>query len=118
MTDILFVVAGVAIFTMFMFAVLVFSMHGAHARVRFEKIKRELKEQGRYEEWARENKVLLLTQLVAKAGAWLGLPCFLFFIWLGSQQLGLVFLYIFVISLAVLLPLIRFLYNNISEDQK
>lgn len=114
----LFVIAGMAAFTALIFGILFFSMHGAHARVRFEKIKRELKEQGRYEEWARSNRTLLFTKALANTGALLGLPVFLFFTWQGYRQLGLVFLGVFAICLIVLLPINRFLYDKIYRDLK
>jgi hypothetical protein len=118
MKEILFAVTGVVVFTTFMFGVLVFSMRGAHARVRFEKIKRELKEQGRYKEWARANRVLLLAKAIANSGAWSGLPTFLAFTWLDYRQIGIFFLGIFILCLMALVPINWVLYDKIYQDQK
>lgn len=114
--DILFVLVGVAVFAAFMFLALVFSLRGAHARVRFEKIRRELKERDRYEEWASANRLLLLSKGIANVGALSGLPGSLFFIWLGYRQIGLVFLGIFAICLAARMPINWILYNKIYRD--
>lgn len=118
MKDVLFVLIGVAVFAAFLFVSLVFSMRGAHARVRFEKIRRELKEQGRYEEWASANRTLLAAKAIVSSGIFSGLPGFLFFKWLGYQPIGLVFLGVFVICLAARLPINRILYNKIYQDLK
>jgi len=118
MKDVLFVLFGVAVFVSLMFGFLVFSMRGAHARVRFEKIKRELKEQGRYEEWASANRVLLVSKAIVNTGVLSGLPGFLFFSWLGYRQIGAAFLGIFVICLVAMMPINLILYNKIYQDLK
>lgn len=114
--DILFVLVGVAVFAVFMFLALLFSLRGAHARVRFEKIRRELKEQGRYEEWASANRLLLLSKTIVNIGVLLGLPGSLLFIWLGYRQIGLVFLGVFVICLVARMPINWILHNKIYQD--
>lgn len=116
MKDVLFVLVGVAVFTSLLFVSLVFSMRQAHARVRFEKIRRELKEQGRYEEWARANRMLLSSKAIANTGVLSGLPGFLFFYWLGYRQIGLVFLGIFAICIVALIPINWILYKKIYQD--
>ena len=116
MKDVLFALAGVAVFTALLFVSLVISLRGAHARVRFEKIRRELKEQGRYEKWANANRFLLTSKTVVNTGILCGLPGVLLFSWLGYRQIGLVFLVIFVVSLAARMPLSWILYNKIYQD--
>jgi hypothetical protein len=118
MKDVLFVLVGVAVFASLLFGFLVFSMCGAHARVLFEKIKRELKEQGRYEEWANANRVLLISKAITNAGVWSGLPGFLFFNWLGYWQIGTALLGVFAICLVALMPINWILYNKIYQDLK
>lgn len=105
--ELLFVFVGVAVFAALLFGLLVLSLRGAHARVRFEKVKRELKEQGWYEEWANANRLLLLSQAIVNTGVLLGLPGFLFLYWLGYRQIGLAFLGIFVICLLARMPINR-----------
>jgi len=119
MKDVLFVLLGVVVFVSLMFGFLVLSMRGAHARVRFEKIKRELKEQGRYEEWASANRVLLVSKAIVNTGVLSGLPGFVFFSWLGYyRQIGAAFLGIFVICLVAMMPINWILYNKIYQDLK
>jgi hypothetical protein len=118
MKDVLFVLVGVAVFASLLFVSLVFSLRGAHARVRFEKLKRELKEEGRYEEWAGANKVLLTSKAIVNTGALSGLPVFVFFNWLGYRQIGMLFLGVFVICLVALAPINWILYNKIYQDLK
>ena len=116
MKDVLFMLAGVVAFVALMFVSLVFSLRGAHARVRFEKIKRELKEQGRYQEWADANRLLLTSKVILNTGVFSGLPGFLFFNGIGYRQLGLVSLSIFLICLVMLMPVNWILYNKIYQD--
>jgi hypothetical protein len=116
MKDVLFVLVGVVVFTVLLFVSLVFSIRGAHARVRFEKIRRELREQGRYEDWASANKLLLTSKAIVKTGVLAGLAGFLFFNWQGYRQIGLLFLGVFVICLVALAPINWILYNKIYQD--
>lgn len=109
---------GVAVLTSLIFAFLVFGMRRAHARVRFEKIRQELKEQGRYGEWAAANRILLTLRTIVGTGIWSSLPMFLFFNWLGFQQVGTLFLILFVICLLALAPINWILYNKIYQDLK
>lgn len=118
MKDILFMLVGVVIFTSLMFGALVISMRVAHARVRFEKIKRELKEQGRYQEWVNANRLLLTSKTILNAGILSGLPVFLLFNWLDYRHLGMLSLGIFVICLLALTPINWILYNKIYQDLK
>lgn len=116
MKDVLFVLIGVVVFAALLFVSLVFSMRGAHARVRFEKIRRELKKQGRYEEWANANRLLLTSKAIVKNGVLAGMAGFLFFYWQGYRQIGLVFLGVFVICLVALTAINWVLYNKIYQD--
>jgi len=116
MKDVLFVLVGVVVFAVLLFVVLVFSLRRAHARIRFEKIRRELKVQGRYEEWARANRLLLTSKAIVKTGVLAGLPGFLFFYWQGNRQIGLLFLGVFVICLVALTAINWILYNKIYQD--
>lgn len=116
MQDILFVFVGVVVFASFLFFGLVLSMRGAHARIRYEKIRRELKEQGKYEEWASANRMLLTAKAILRFGVFSGLPGSLFFFWQGSRQTGLLFLGIFAICLVVSVPINWILYNKIYKD--
>jgi len=116
MKAVLFILFGVIIFVTFMFISLFFGMRAAHARVRFEKIRRELKEHGRYQEWANANKMLLLSRTLVITGALTGLPVFLLFDWLGYRQIGVVFLGIFVFCLLAVWPVNWILYNKIYQD--
>ena len=116
MKDLLFVFVGVAVFASLLFGLLVLSLRGAHARVRFEKIRQELKDHGRYEAWASENRLLLVSKAIANNAALAGLPGFLFLNWLGLRQIGLFILGIFVISLLAQIPINWILYNKIYED--
>jgi hypothetical protein len=118
MKAILFASVGVAVLASLIFAFLVFGMCGAHARVRYEKIRRELKEQGRYGEWATANRILLPSRSIAGAGVCSGLPMFLFFDWLGFQQVGTLSLILFVICLLALVPINWILYDKIYQDLK
>jgi hypothetical protein len=118
MKDVLFVLVGVAVFVSLLFGFLVFSMRWAHARVRFEKIKRELKQQGRYEEWANTNRALLVSKAIVTTGVWSGLPGFLLFDWFGYRQISTTFLGVFIICLAGLAPINWILYNKIVQDLK
>jgi hypothetical protein len=118
MKDVLFVLIGVVVFAALLFVSLVFSLRGAHARVRFERIRRELKEQGRYEEWASANRLLLTSKAILNTGVLLGLPVFVFFNWLGYRQTGMLFLGVFIICLVALAPINWILYNKIFQDLK
>jgi hypothetical protein len=116
MRDVLFVLVGVVVFAALLFVVLVFSLRRAHARIRFEKIRRELIVQGRYDEWARENRLLLTSKAIVKTGVLAALPGSLFFFWQGYRQIGLLFLVIFVICLVALTAINWILYNKIHQD--
>lgn len=116
MKDVLFALVGVAVFAALMFVSLVISLRGAHARVRFEKIRRELKEQGRYEEWTNANRLLLTSKAVVNTGILCGLPGALLFTWLGYRQMSMVILGILVVCLAARMPLSWILYNKIYQD--
>ena len=118
MEAILFALVGVVVLASLTFAFLFFGMRGAHAKVRFEKIRQELKEQGRYREWAAANRILLTSKTIAGTGVWSGLPMFLFFNWLGFQQVGTLFLILFVICLLALVPINWILYEKIYQDLK
>lgn len=118
MDVVLFAFVGVAVLAALTFAFLIFGMHRAHTRVRYEKIRRELKEQGKYGEWAAANRILLTSKTVAGAGVWSGLPMFLFFNWLGLQRVGTLFLVLFVICLLAIVPINWILYNKIYQDLK
>ncbi len=116
MRDVLFVLVGVVVFAVLLFVVLVFSLRRAHGRIRFEKIRRELIVQGRYEEWANANRLLLTSKAIIKTGILAGMAGFLFFDWQGYRQIGLVFLGVFVICLVALTAINWVLYNKIYQD--
>jgi hypothetical protein len=118
MEAVLFGFVGVVVLASLIFAFLVFGMRGAHAKVRFEKIRQELKEQGRYGEWAAANRMLLTLRTIAGTVVWSGLPIFLLFNWLGLQQVGALFLVLFVICLLALVLINWILYNKIYQDLK
>ena len=116
MRAVLFILFGVIIFVAFMFVCLFFGLRAAHAKVRFEKIRRELKEHGKYQEWASANRMLLLSRTLVTAGALTGLPVFLLFNWLGYRQIRVIFLGIFVFCLLAVWPVNWILYNKIYQD--
>ena len=115
MRDVLFVLVGVVLIAVLLYVFLVFSLRRAHARIRFEKIRRELIGQGRYEEWADANRLLLTSKAILKTGVLAGLPGSLFFTWQGYRQIGLLFLVIFVICLVALTAINWILYNKIHQ---
>lgn len=109
---------GVVVFASLLFGLLVFGLRGAHSRMRFEKIRRELKEQGRYEEWARANRVLLVSKATINIGHVLGLAGFLFLHWLGYRHISIAFLSIFIICHLARMLINWILYNKIYRDHQ